>query len=249
MRKRKDSVLESDIGFFVYSSYVSKAWEVSPCFVYASKEGMKMSETKISNYERMKKQMQAKFVSYDQEKMIEKFSLKSDDTYLYVRFIGREYRIHRKTGLTEWSEDQFRTVTEAGYNEAMTIFDVLCDSKENCQLAGKYCPPGSLKGIVKLSQSHTDFFQPTADYLAGKLDRFQQVCDKIGQRIDLKGDVAVKVMVFDFLPMIIQFWDADEEFPACLKFMVDENIQDFMRYETMMFMLSYICGWLEECVG
>lgn len=46
--------------------------------------------------------------------------------------------------------------------------------------------------------------------------------------------------VFEFLPLIVQYWDADEEFPAVLKFMADENIQDFMHFETVMFMLGHV---------
>lgn len=35
-------------------------------------------KTKISNYEKMKNQMAEEFLKYDQEKMIQKFSLEQD---------------------------------------------------------------------------------------------------------------------------------------------------------------------------
>lgn len=99
-----------------------------------------MAISRISNYEIMKNQMSAKFLEYDQNHMITKFSLPHDEQYLYIRFVGREYRISRSTGRVAWSEDHFLTETEADYNEAMTIYDVLCYSKEDCALAGKFCP-------------------------------------------------------------------------------------------------------------
>lgn len=205
-----------------------------------------MKEERISNYEVMKKQMENKFISFDQEKMIAKFSLKADKAYIYLRFVEREYRINRKSGLTEWSEDAFQTCVEADYNEAMTIFDVLCESKENCRIAGKFCPMGGLKGMVYSTQNGSGFFQRNADSFAGNLELLEKACGKIGQKVDMKGDLAFQIMAFDFLPVIFQFWDADDEFPASLQFLVDENIQDFMHFETMMFMLSHIVSRIKE---
>ena len=47
---------------------------------------------KTSNYEKMKNEMAGAFLRYDQEQMIRRFSLKSDAAYLYLTFVGREYR-------------------------------------------------------------------------------------------------------------------------------------------------------------
>lgn len=67
----------------------------------------------LSNYEKMKNSMSKTFLQYDREKMIQKFSLKYDSAYLYLTFIGHEYRIHRYTGTVQWSTDFFQTVQEA----------------------------------------------------------------------------------------------------------------------------------------
>ena len=57
----------------------------------------------VSNYEITKRRVQKEFLKYDQEKMIQKFSLDSDDDFLYIRFISHLYRIHRRTRFLEWS--------------------------------------------------------------------------------------------------------------------------------------------------
>lgn len=205
-----------------------------------------MAIPRISNYEIMKNQMGEKFLEYDQNKMIKKFSLPHDEQYIYIRFVRRQYRISRLTGRAAWSEDHFLTETEAGYNEAMTIYDVLCYSKENCTLAGKFCPTNMLKGTVQAMGGSSSFFQKSADQFAGKTDQLQTAFRKLGELTDLKGDVAARIDVFEFLPVIVQYWDADEEFPAVLKFMVDENIQDFMHFETVMFMLGHVLCRIRE---
>lgn len=163
--------------------------------------------------------------------------------------MGRKYRISRSTGRAAWSEDDFLTETEAGYNEAMTIYDVLCYSKEDCTPAGEFCPVNMLKGTVRTMGGSQSFFQKSADQFAGKADLLQTALLKLGEAIDLKGDAAAQIDIFDFLPVTVQYWDADEEFPAVLKLMVDENIQDFMHFETVMFMLSHVVCRIRECMG
>lgn len=200
----------------------------------------------ISNYELMRNQMRGEFLKYDQEKMIRKFSLKNDETYIYIDFVLRTYRIHRKTGLAEWSEDNFASATEADYNESMTIYDVLCYSKDDCHLSGKFCPVHMLKGTVKSSGSGSSLFQKSADEFSGKLKELKSVCSILGNPAKMSGDVAAVLYPFSFLPVILQYWDADEEFSANLKFMVDENMIDFMHFETIFFMMGHIISRMKE---
>ena len=205
-----------------------------------------MAAPRISNYEIMKKQMSSEFVKYDQEKMIRKFGLKADENYIYIRFVERDYRINRTNGKVTWSSDGFMTETEGDYNEAMTIYDVLCNSRDDCTAAYTYSPVTMLKNTVKSTGVGGNFFQKTADRCAGKLQQLEKVLYRIGKKAEFKGDVAAYINAFDFLPIVVQFWDADDEFSAVLKFMVDENIQDFMHFETVMFMLSHVANRICE---
>ena len=43
-------------------------------------------EERISNYEITKRRVQKDFLKYDQEKMMQKFSLKADENYLYIHW-------------------------------------------------------------------------------------------------------------------------------------------------------------------
>ena len=199
-----------------------------------------------SNYEIMRNQMRGEFVKYDQEKMVKKFSLRNDEDYIYIEFMLREYRIHRKTGGVEWSEDDFSTSTEADYNESMTIYDILCYSKDDCSLSGNYCPVNMLKGTVKSSSVGSDLFQKSADAFNGKIEKLEAVCGIFGEKADLSGVVAAKLYPFTFLPVILQYWEADEEFPANLEFMFDENILDYMHFETIFFMMGHIVKRIQE---
>ena len=199
-----------------------------------------------TNYEITRNQMRGEFVKYDQENMIRKFSLRNDASYIYINFMSREYRIDRKTGVVEWSENDFSTIVEADYNESMTIYDILCYSRDDCSLSGNFCPVNLLKGTVKTSGGSSNLFQNAADSFSGKQKELECVCRVLGEDPGLKGDVAVKLYPFPFLPVILQFWEADDDFPASLNFLFDENILDYMHFETVFFMTGHILKRIGE---
>lgn len=204
----------------------------------------------LSNYEITKNKMRQKFTEYDQEKMIKKFSLKYDSDYLYITMMCRLYRIGRKTGMVEWSDDGFITAYEADFDESMTIYDILCYSKDDCCLSGNYCSVNMLKGTVKTSGAGVgeNCYQKYADELCGKSDKLLSVCNAFGEKVKMSGDVAVKIYPFSFLPVIIQYWEADDEFPANLKFMFDENILQYMHYETTYYLVNHIIKRIFEAM-
>ena len=210
--------------------------------------GTKMeAKYRISNYEKMKDDMATVFLQYDQEKMIRKFALEHDETYLYISFVGRKYRINRLTGSVVWSEDAFRTEQMADYNEAMTIYDVLCYSKESCQPANEWINVGSLSGIQGGTLAKgSNFFQDAGAYFDGKTRLLIQACESLGGRRVKKGDVAFELDLFPFLTIALHFWESDEDFPASLQILVDKNILDYMHYETVMFAITHVLGCLRS---
>lgn len=201
---------------------------------------------KESNYEIMKKKMQVHFLEYDQGTMIRRFGLECDDDFLYIGFAGRMYRIGRNTGAVEWSEDGFVRAGVAGYNEAMTIFDVLCCSRENCRLSGEFVPVNDLPGVVAGSRAGNGLFQDTAKFFDSHTEALRAACERMGGVPAGKADVGYELKLFDFLPVRLNFWNADEEFPASLRMLWDRNLLDFMHYETSYFAAGHLMGRLKE---
>lgn len=204
-------------------------------------------EMKMSNYEIMKLQMQKEFLKYNQEKMIQKFQLLHDADYIYIHFIGHQYQIHRTSGKTAWSDDDFLHSKEAGYNEAMTIYDVLCCSKEGCHLSGDFVNMKNLSSIKNRSGSAGGgLFQKTAKDFDHKEKLLALACEKLnGIKYD-KGDVSYQIPLFDFLPVVFQFWNSDDEFPASLTLLADKNMLEYMHYETVFFAAGHLMDRLKE---
>ena len=201
-----------------------------------------------SNYDIMRDRMELEFVKYDQLEMIRKFSLRHDEDFLYLRFVGREYRINRTCGRVEWYSDAEKLFIHAGYNESMTIFDVLAWSKPGCHLAGRFVSAGDLPGTTKSASSAGNLFSSQGGIFAGRRESLLEACRKLGGISGTVGDVSSIIPVFDFLPVMLQFWDADEEFGAVLKFMWDYNTTDFMHFETIAFAAMHLIDRLKEIV-
>ena len=200
-----------------------------------------------SNYEKMKNDMAAVFLQYDQERMIQKFGLEQDPEYLYIRCLERNYRISRTSGRVSWSEDAFRSEETADYNEAMTIYDVLCYSREGCRLAHEWVNVESLFSIQGGTlQKGSGFFQHAGKDFTGKTAALIRACEKLGGKRMEKGDAAYELYLFPFLPMVLRFWDSDEDFPASLQILADKNIFDYMHYETLMFAISHLLNRIKD---
>ena len=207
--------------------------------------------TPFNNYEVMRDQMAGAFLRYDQKAMIRKFSLKHDADFLYICLVGREYRVDRHTGAVSWEDTDSKTVYPADYNAAMTIYDVLCCSKENCRASGEMVSIESCASVQggSLSSQNRSFFQHAADCFDKDPAALAAACEKIGGTRLAHGDAAYRLDLFAFLPVSVAFWRSDEEFPASLQILVDRNILDFMHYETAMFALSHLMERLEALCG
>lgn len=203
---------------------------------------------KRSNYNIMRDFMELEFAKYDQDTMIQKFDLKSDTSYIFLRFVGLDYRIHRDTGRIEWYSSAQQAYVHAGYNASMTIFDMLAWSRPDCKLDGRFVPASEFEGVVLSASSGNGIFSGQASYFAGRCEELRQACLKLGGKPAAIGDVSSILPLFDFFPVMVQFWDADEEFDAVLKFMWDKNATDFMHYETIAFATGHLIERLKECM-
>lgn len=197
----------------------------------------------LSNYDKARDATAAAFLRYDQETMIRKFGLAHDEDALYISFVARDYRVDRRTGTVTWASDPSHT---ASYNEAMSIYDVLCDSKPLCHLSRQWVNVASLCSIQGGTLAKDgDFFKNSCAQFgdAAALDR---ACRRLHGTPQPKGDVAYELPLFPFLPLILRFWEADEDFPASMQVLVDKNTLDYLHYETLMFALSHLMTRLVE---
>lgn len=188
---------------------------------------------RVDNYAIQTAQAKARFLTYDQNALIRKMNLTFDETYLYIPVLGQLHRIHRQTGDMERLSDGIWNSANS-HGEVLTLLDLICDSRQDRFLTGKWKNMSAF-GLMfhqNLLEGRRD---PWADRFEADPEGFRQACVSLGGIPFPTGDAAYAIELFDGLPVLIQLWFGDEEFPASLRFLWDENALMYLKYETMYF--------------
>ncbi|RHO59919.1 DUF3786 domain-containing protein [Eubacterium sp. AM05-23] len=190
----------------------------------------------VSNYEKMKRQMQKEFLKYNQDDMIKRFNIDANERYLTVDFMGGICRIGRKNGFVECNDIDIEGFREADYNEAMTIYDLLCWSKPDAVPAGQFVNMQSISKIHSTAPSaNSGFFNQEMKLFDHQDTLLREVLEKLGGVIIDGGDLAAQIPVFCGLDLLFRFWNSDDEFAPEIQFFWDANVLSFMHYETVWF--------------
>ena len=195
----------------------------------------------------LRQQAQRYFTTYDQNRLITKLHLPSDETYLYPTMLSETYRIHRQTGDID-RKTESGWVDANTFGEVMVLLDLVCDSREDRYLRFRWKNMNDF-GLM----FHTNLLEQTKDPWADSFEQdpegFRKACETLGGIPFEKGDIAYILEVFDGLPLVIQLWFGDEEFPANLRFLWDENALMYLKYETMYFVKNLLLQSLLEHIG
>ncbi len=197
-----------------------------------------------NNYFTQMQQAKKHFLTYDQEKLIRKLKLKADTEFLYTVLFSEHYRISRNTGDVERMEAN-AWVDANNFEEVMTLLDVICDSREDRFVSGKWknMRDFGLMFHQNLLESRRD---PWACLFQERQEAFCQVCEALDGKRLTNGDIAYSIEVCDGLPLMLQLWFGDDEFPPNLRILWDENALMYLRYETMYFAKGLLLEKVKE---
>lgn len=188
---------------------------------------------RTDNYRIQAQQAKACFLTYDPEALAKKLHTTLDDDFLYTSLFGQRYRVSRKTGDLQRLEEG---VWHDGnsYEEVMTLLDLICDSRDDRHVSGRWkaMQDFGLQFHQKLLEDGRD---PWAERFQAGLPAFRRACLALGGTPLSVGDAAYGFEIFDGLKVAVQLWLGDDEFPPNLRFLWDENADQYIRYETMYF--------------
>ena len=194
-----------------------------------------MEKNIIDNYEKQVYIGREWFMKYDQDKLIRKYGLKNDRDYLYLEYIGTEYRISRADGAIEYRKDEEWQVCRE-YTIVMTIYDLLCHSREEVlpPLTGEWQPVG---GFVKTGSSPSTgvFTEKYEKAFSGKVEEVKQACIYLGGRLQKRlagADITFEMPVISGFSVLFQFWDGDDEFPPKILILWDKASMTYLHFET-----------------
>lgn len=189
------------------------------------------------------------FLEYDQERIIRKFQLKADEQYVYLTYLNTPYRIIRCSGgIEEQIGDQWRECRD--YSTVMTIYDLLCHHKGEVapELFHRWCTVGN---FVVTGVTQTDAFTGKyAKLFDGRLEKLKAAAQKLGGVLQppmAGADLTCLFMATPFFPLLLQFWEGDEEFPPKLLILWDQNTDSFLHFETTFYLQGDLLNRLLKC--
>ena len=200
-----------------------------------------------NNYEITLLDARKLFLCFPQAAMIEKFSLRHDEQYLYLEMLCQLHRVDRSTGIVEWLDEE-NVFHEADFNASLSIYDALCYSRPNSTLAGQYAPINSVANNYHTGNLGGSIFDACAPIFADSPALLEKALIALGGIKEGKGDIAYRINIFPFLPVQIQFWEADEDFPASLQIHWDLNTLQFLRYETTYYAAGHLLHRLRRLI-
>lgn len=192
----------------------------------------------VSNYDLQVDIGKRIFMEYDHEMLIRKYQLESDGSWIYLTYLNTPCRISREDGRIEsfldggWLECR-------SYDTVMTIYDLLCHHKGEAapSLSGQWCPVGTfiVAGITKTE----GFTGKSARIFDGNVPQLKAACEALGGVLLPRmagADVTCRFQATPFFPVVLQFWEGDDEFPAKLLVLWDRNTLSFLHFETTFYL-------------
>lgn len=175
------------------------------------------------------------FMEYDQEMLIRRFHLTADEIWIYLDYLHTPYRICRKTGQIQENLEKDIWRECRCYDTVMTIYDLLCypETETAPGLSGSWCPVS--KFAVMGGPDALGFSQKYAVLFQDHVRELQKACVSLGgipQKSFAGADLTCMIPVTSYFPVLLQFWEGDEEFPPKLMLLWDENSMAFLHYET-----------------
>ena len=193
---------------------------------------------RVNNYLIQAQQAKARFLTYDQEKLIKKCSLNADGQYLYLTLLYKSYRLSRITGdLERLEEGSWQDANT--FEELMTLLDMLCDSRDDRALSGRWQNMQTF-GL----QFHQNLLEDRADPFASRIDKnpefLHNAAKVLAAEVIPGGDMGYAFELFDGLKIGLLFWHGDDEFLPRVRYLWDENAKQYIRYETMYYAVALL---------
>ena len=198
----------------------------------------------LSEYEKVCRQWKDAFAGLDPSRLEEILHLESDPEYLYVDYFRTPYRLKLADGSLEKKQEDGWT-SELYFNESMAIYHLFFFTKDHPVISGKWVPSHTIDGVVSRTRVPDPLLDPFARRYTGHLQELETACEKMGGKKIPKGDAGYEFEAFPCMHLCLVFWDADEDFPAQAQILVDQNVTDFLHYETVGCVISDLLEKLE----
>ncbi|MDO4337333.1 MAG: DUF3786 domain-containing protein [Eubacteriales bacterium] len=201
----------------------------------------------VDNYEMTCEKWRKLFLEMDHKELTDRFRLESDEAALYIIYYGEKYRLDRRSGMITLTADPERRLA---FNTIISIYNLFYYSKPDAKNKGEFVPFRLVKRAAPFDPAfQRTIIKPLARTFSGRPEQLEKACLSLKGTPVRQGDVGYIIHAFDCIPVMVVFWDGDEEFEAQANILFDANITDFLHEETVCCIASDLVRRLAEEAG
>lgn len=191
---------------------------------------VEMTETMVSNYEKLCEYWREQFRKMDHRELAAKLpELISRDEDFVLTYFGKRYRINRESGVIQGLDD--KKPISSGLQ--MIIYNLLWFSREGAMLTNKWVPFRSVKNAGPFAPAFSaHVLKPFSETFSGQVEKLHQAAQILGGKPLPQGDAGYEIKSFECIPIQFLFWDGDDEFPAQGNILFDYSVTDFIHVES-----------------
>ena len=199
----------------------------------------------MDNYALMTQAAKRRFLEYDPEALAKRPGVADRGRFLSTVFLGETVLVGKSTGEVYFPEDD----RAGNFSECLTVFDWLCDRREDAAASGEFCTVSSLPGVLVRGSGLSMGAEALAARIEEDPEAFCGVCRAMGGRQIPLGDLGFELYAFPDLPLKLKFYRSDEDFPPSLTLLWNKNTLQFLRYETVYYLAGCLIRRLEKLVS
>jgi hypothetical protein len=167
-----------------------------------------------------------------------------EDKQLTLWHFGRQFAVNRTDGtITVLSDDKPVDITPK-----LNIYTLFWYCSPDALLTGEWAAFRDLKDGAPFSKAFQNgILEPLAATFTGNEDYLVSAVQKLrGQRLP---DNSLVIPAFDCIPVKLNFWDADDEFPAQANILFDKSATDYIHIESIVTIASELLYQLSDVAG
>ncbi len=183
-----------------------------------------------TNYELVYRKLVKELSIKPLEKLVKQLGLSIEDDYIGIPFFSWRLKWTKEGLLPPWEgELDFKIRIVVAY------YLKHCGKGE---IEGKWVPYSTFEGgevFASYFQQHVE--GDIARFFEGKGEELLLKADKLGgenvRDIDVPGEIIIKFFPLPRVPLVLSFYDSDEEFPASVRIFFDKSARKFLDLECL----------------
>lgn len=170
--------------------------------------------------------------------------LTMDEEYLSLWHFGRHFAVDRARGsISALSDDQPIPVTPR-----LNIYTLFWYASPEARILDEWVPFRELRDASPFSSAfQSGILAPLAQTFTGRGERLLTAVRRL--RGEQLSETSFLLPAFACMPTRLNFWDADEEFPAQANLLFDKSATDYIHVESVVTIASEALYQLAEAAG